>query len=145
MSLLSFNNFQYLEDMSEKSKTKSKLSSILWSFIFRGEKHNSICYILFSCLPKTNKIQANIQISIAVNPSAFGEFVVMLLKILIRTRNSVIRRAIRPKDSGNIIKYSFNKINGFIPIKYYLFEMIRDTQINETSVCKYINNNNIIY
>jgi len=52
-------------------------------------------------LPKTNKIQASIHISIAVNPSAFGELVVMLLKILIRTRNKVIKRAIRPKTDRN--------------------------------------------
>ena len=47
-------------------------------------------------LPNTNRIQASIQISIAVKPSAFGELVVMLLKILIKTRNSVINNAIRP-------------------------------------------------
>ena len=49
-------------------------------------------------IPNTNRIQANIHISIAVKPSAFGEFVVMLLKILIKTRNTVMSNAIRPKD-----------------------------------------------
>lgn len=48
-------------------------------------------------IPNTNRIQANIHISIAVKPSAFGEFVVMLLKILIKTRNSVMSNAIRPE------------------------------------------------
>ena len=42
-------------------------------------------------------MQASIQISIAVSPSALGEFVVMLLKMLIRTKNRVIKSAIRPK------------------------------------------------
>ena len=49
-------------------------------------------------IPNTNRIQANIHISIAVKPSAFGEFVVILLKILIKTRNSVMSNAIRPED-----------------------------------------------
>ena len=49
-------------------------------------------------IPNTNRIQANIHISIAVKPSAFGEFVVMLLKILIKTRNSVMSNAILPED-----------------------------------------------
>ena len=49
-------------------------------------------------IPNTNRIHAIIQISIAVNPSDFGEFVVMLLKILIKTRNTVMSNAIRPKD-----------------------------------------------
>ena len=49
-------------------------------------------------IPNTNRIQANIHISIAVKPSAFGEFVVILLKILIKTRNSVMSNAILPED-----------------------------------------------
>ena len=47
-------------------------------------------------LPNTNRMQANIHISIAVRPSAFGEFVVMLLKMLMRTRKMVMRSAILP-------------------------------------------------
>ena len=50
----------------------------------------------FVCLPKTKRIHASIQISIAVRPSALGELVVMLLKMLTNTRNKVIRRAILP-------------------------------------------------
>ena len=51
--------------------------------------------------PKTNKMQTNIQISIAVSPSAFGELVVTLLKMLTSTRNKVIRRVILPnKENG---------------------------------------------
>ena len=45
-------------------------------------------------LPNTKSMQASIQISIAVRPSAFGELEFMLLKMLTRTRKSVIRRAI---------------------------------------------------
>ena len=51
--------------------------------------------------PNTNKMQTNIQISIAVSPSAFGELVVTLLKMLTSTRNKVIRRVILPdKENG---------------------------------------------
>ena len=50
-------------------------------------------------------MQANIQISMAVNPSAFGEFELMLLKMLTRTRKSVMRSAILPGTmSGGIRK-----------------------------------------
>ena len=54
----------------------------------------SNCYTFLS--PNTKRIQANIQISMAVRVSALGEFVVTLLKMLTSTRNSVIRRAILP-------------------------------------------------
>ena len=47
--------------------------------------------------PNTKSMQANIQISMAVSPSAFGELVVMLLKMLIKTRNNVMSNAIRPE------------------------------------------------
>ena len=53
-------------------------------------------------IPNTKRIQASIHISIAVKPSAFGEFVVMVLKILIKTRNTVTSNAIRPEDLKNI-------------------------------------------
>ena len=46
--------------------------------------------------PKTKRIQANIQASIAVNPSALGVLVVTLLKMLTKTRNKVTSRAILP-------------------------------------------------
>jgi hypothetical protein len=59
-------------------------------------------------------MQASIQISIAVSPSALGEFVVMLLKMLIRTRNSVIKSAIRPKKIEPSHSSKFQKyIQGF--------------------------------
>ena len=48
-------------------------------------------------LPKTKSMQANIHISIAVSPSALGEFELMLLKMLTRTRKRVIRSAILVK------------------------------------------------
>ena len=50
-------------------------------------------------IPNTNRIHANIHISIAVKPSAFGEFVVILLKMLIKTRNNVMSSAIRPENN----------------------------------------------
>ena len=46
--------------------------------------------------PNTKRIQANIQASIAVSPSALGVLVVTLLKMLTSTRNSVTRSAILP-------------------------------------------------
>lgn len=53
--------------------------------------------------PKTNKMQANIQASMAVNPSALGVLVVTVLKMLTRTRKMVIRSVIRPgTTSGGI-------------------------------------------
>ena len=41
-------------------------------------------------------MQANIQASIAVSPSALGVLVVTVLKMLTSTRNKVTRRAILP-------------------------------------------------
>ena len=46
--------------------------------------------------PNTKRIQANIQASMAVRPSALGVLVVTVLKMLTSTRNRVTRRAIRP-------------------------------------------------
>ncbi len=46
--------------------------------------------------PKTKRMQASIHISMAVRPSALGELVVMLLKMLMRTRKRVMRSAMRP-------------------------------------------------
>jgi hypothetical protein len=54
-------------------------------------------------LPNTNKMQANIQISMAVSPSALGEFVVMLLNMLMSTRNSVMSNAILPEMTQKFI------------------------------------------
>ena len=54
-------------------------------------------------LPNTNRMHASIQISIAVNPSAFGEFVLILLKMLMRTRKRVMRRAILPDKSRPLL------------------------------------------
>ena len=75
------------------------------SFNVHNVMYESDCFVILilkelktGYIPNTNRIQANIHISIAVKPSAFGEFVVMLLKILIKTRNSVMSNAIRPED-----------------------------------------------
>ena len=46
--------------------------------------------------PNTKRMQANIQASMAVSPSALGVLVVTVLKMLTSTRNKVTRRAIRP-------------------------------------------------
>ena len=46
--------------------------------------------------PNTKSMQANIQASMAVSPSALGVLVVTVLKMLTRTRKRVTRRAIRP-------------------------------------------------
>ena len=46
--------------------------------------------------PNTKRMQANIQASIAVSPSAFGVLVVTVLKMLTSTRNKVTRRPILP-------------------------------------------------
>ena len=54
-------------------------------------------FVQMFSLPNTKRMQANIQMSIAVNPSAFGELVLTLLKMLTSTRNRVIKRAMRPK------------------------------------------------
>ena len=46
--------------------------------------------------PNTKNIQTMMYVSIAVNLSAFGMFVVMVLKMLTSTRNTVMRSAILP-------------------------------------------------
>ena len=46
--------------------------------------------------PKTNRMHANIQASIAVRPSALGVFVVTVLKMLTKTRNKVTNNPILP-------------------------------------------------
>ena len=46
--------------------------------------------------PNTKRIQANIQASMAVRPSALGVLVVTVLKMLTSTRNRVTKRPILP-------------------------------------------------
>ena len=46
--------------------------------------------------PNTKRMQANIQASMAVRPSALGVLVVTVLKMLTSTRNKVTRRPILP-------------------------------------------------
>ena len=48
--------------------------------------------------PNTKRTQTMTQASIAVRPSALGMFVVIVLKILTRTRNTVINRVILKKE-----------------------------------------------
>ena len=56
----------------------------------KGEKQKS------KILPKMKNIQAMTQAWRALRPSALGELVVMALKMFTRTRNRVMRRAMRP-------------------------------------------------
>ena len=54
---------------------------------------------------KTKNMQAIIQEAMAVIPSTFGEMFVMVLKMLVSTRNRVTSSAIRPgTTSGGIRK-----------------------------------------
>ena len=46
--------------------------------------------------PNTKRTQTMTKASIAVNPSALGMLVVMVLKMLTRTRNTVMSSVIRP-------------------------------------------------
>ena len=55
--------------------------------------------------PNTKKIHTNIQAAMAVIPSTFGEFVVMILKMFVRTRKRVMSKAILPgMTSGGMRK-----------------------------------------
>ena len=58
-------------------------------------------------------MQANIHISMAVSPSALGEFELMLLKMLTRTRKRVIRSAILVKIKIFLF-FTFNHIFLFL-------------------------------
>ena len=58
---------------------------------------------------KTNSMQEIIHVEIAVKPSTFGELEDTELKILIKTRNKVTRRVIRPGITcGSIKKLTYN-------------------------------------
>ena len=50
--------------------------------------------------PKTNNIQTNIHAVMAFIPSALGDWVVTVLKILMSKRNKVINMAIRPRTTS---------------------------------------------
>ena len=55
--------------------------------------------------PKTKRMQENIHDEIALNPFTFGEFVVVVLNILINTKNKVTSNVIRPgTTSGSMRK-----------------------------------------
>ena len=53
--------------------------------------------------PKTKRMQASIQASMAVSPSALGVLVVTVLKMLTRTRKRVTSRAIRPEERSEMV------------------------------------------
>ena len=72
-------------------------------------------------------------------PSAFGVFVVTLLKMLTSTRNSVIRRAIRPGiTSGGTTKLIHETTTNRPKLVSLLWEKIRHTMfrfhINTTDI-----------
>ena len=62
------------------------------------EKTPNMCITLFLPIraPNTNTIQTMMKDSIAVRPSALGMLLVMLLKMLTRTRKTVTRMVILP-------------------------------------------------
>ena len=62
------------------------------------EKTLNMCKTLFLPIraPNTNTIQTMMKDSIAVRPSALGMLLVMLLKMLTRTRKTVTRMVILP-------------------------------------------------
>lgn len=66
-------------------------------------KYKIVAYAINA--PKTKNIQPIIHDEIAVMPSTLGEMLVMVLKMLMSTRNSVTRRAMRPgTTSGGMRK-----------------------------------------
>ena len=55
--------------------------------------------------PKTKRMQVITQAEMDVSPSTFGELLVMFVKMLIKTRNKVTSKVIRPGTiSGGIRK-----------------------------------------
>ena len=70
--------------LTQKDKQKRSLS-----YLKQKSK-----YAIPTKAPKTKSTQTMTQASIAVRPSAFGMLVVMVLKILTRTRKTVMRRVI---------------------------------------------------
>ena len=60
--------------------------------------------------PKTKRMQVMTQAEMEVRPSTLGEFVVMLVKMLINTRNRVTSKVILPGTiSGGIRKLACEK------------------------------------
>ena len=71
--------------------------------------------------PKTNKIHEITYVSIAVNLSAFGMFDVIVLKILTRTRNTVMSRPIRPGTlSGGMRKLIHDTMTNMPEGRYHV-------------------------
>jgi hypothetical protein len=54
--------------------------------------------------PKTNRIHVMTQVEIDVKPLTFGELVMTVFKMLIRTRKRVTRRVSRPATASGGIK-----------------------------------------
>ena len=77
------------------------------------------CYTHSIKAPNTKRIQANIQASIAVNPSALGVLVVTLLKMLTKTRKRVTKRAILPGITSMGIRKEIQETMTNNPAKYF--------------------------
>ena len=74
-------------------------------------KHTLACLFFFIRImvypanaPKTKRMQERTHADMAVRPSTFGDFLVTLLKMLIRTRKSVTSKVSRPETSFGGIK-----------------------------------------
>ena len=81
--------------------------------------------------PNTKRMQANIQASMAVRPSALGVLVVTLLKMLTSTRNKVTRRAILPGITSIGMRNDIqDTITNRPCIKYHLRKKNRKVSIN---------------
>ena len=75
-------------------------------------------------------MQEIIQVEIAVNPSTLGELEDTELKILIKTRNKVTKRVIRPGITcGSIKKLTYNSIYLISKINTKIFIMLKRLSI----------------
>ena len=68
----------------------------MYSFLDEKKEEKQKSLRRSKILPKMKNIQAMTQAWRALRPSALGELVVMALKMFTRTRNRVMRRAMRP-------------------------------------------------
>ena len=86
-------------DIARQTKSKYFKNCLRFSF-------SSWCFPINKTIPYSNKaqntkkIQVIIHIEIKVNNFVFGDIEVMLLKLFIKTRYNVMRKAIRSKSRG---------------------------------------------
>ena len=85
--------------------------------------------------PKTNNIQTNIHAVMAFIPSALGDWVVTVLKILMSKRNKVINMAIRPRTTSGGTRKLTHETTTNRPVK----GVIRLLELQATlKTCKFI-------